>query len=68
MPATTPRPSSSEQPPSIRTRGRVQSESPAAIVGIRSRRPLTLKMIRRLHEGLGIPAEALIKLRPDRAA
>lgn len=24
-------------------------------------RPLTLKMIRRLHEGLGIPAESLIK-------
>lgn len=32
------------------------------------RRPLTLKMIWRLHEGLGIPAESLIKLRPDRAA
>jgi HTH-type transcriptional regulator/antitoxin HigA len=32
------------------------------------RRPLTLKMIRRLHEGLGIPAESLIKLKPDRAA
>jgi HTH-type transcriptional regulator/antitoxin HigA len=25
------------------------------------KRPLTLKMIRRLHEGLGIPAECLIK-------
>lgn len=25
------------------------------------KRPLTLKMIRRLHEGLGIPAESLIK-------
>ena len=25
------------------------------------KRPLTLQMIRRLHEGLGIPAEALIK-------
>jgi hypothetical protein len=53
MPATTPRPPSSEQvaafvgtggrlrrnrwPPSIGTRGRVQSESPAAIVGIRRR-------------------------------
>ena len=24
-------------------------------------RPLTLSMIRRLHEGLGIPAECLIK-------
>jgi HTH-type transcriptional regulator / antitoxin HigA len=32
------------------------------------RRPLTLKMIWRLHEGLDIPAESLIKLRPDRAA
>jgi HTH-type transcriptional regulator / antitoxin HigA len=31
-------------------------------------RPLTLKMICRLHEGLGIPAESLIKLRPDRVA
>ena len=27
------------------------------------RRPLTLKMIWRLHEGLGIPAESLIKKR-----
>ena len=26
------------------------------------KRPLTLKMIRRLHEGLGIPAESLIKV------
>ena len=25
------------------------------------KRPLTLKMIRRLHEGLGIPAESLIR-------
>ena len=25
------------------------------------KRPLTLKMIRRLHEGLGIPADSLIK-------
>jgi len=32
------------------------------------RRSLTLKMIWRLHEGLGIPAESLIKLTPDRAA
>jgi HTH-type transcriptional regulator/antitoxin HigA len=32
------------------------------------RRPLTLKMIRRLHEGLGIPAESLIKMGQDRAA
>ena len=26
------------------------------------RRPLTLKMIRQLHEGLGIPADSLIKM------
>jgi HTH-type transcriptional regulator/antitoxin HigA len=32
------------------------------------KRPLTLTMIWRLHEGLGIPAESLIKVRPDRAA
>ncbi len=32
------------------------------------KRPLTLKMIRRLHEGLGIPAESLIKSGQDRAA
>ena len=32
------------------------------------KRPLTLRMIRRLHEGLGIPAESLIKARHDRAA
>ena len=27
------------------------------------KRPLTLQMIRRLHEGLGIPAKSLIKER-----
>ena len=32
------------------------------------RRPLTLKMIRQLHQGLGIPAESLIKIAQDRAA
>lgn len=32
------------------------------------RRELTLSMIRRLHEGLGIPAESLIKVGQDRAA
>jgi HTH-type transcriptional regulator/antitoxin HigA len=32
------------------------------------RRPLTLKMINRLHRGLGIPAESLIKIGPGRAA
>jgi antitoxin component HigA of HigAB toxin-antitoxin module len=29
---------------------------------------LTLKMIQRLHTGLGIPAESLIKLSRNRAA
>lgn len=32
------------------------------------KRPLTLKMIWQLHEGLGIPAESLIKSGRDRAA
>jgi HTH-type transcriptional regulator/antitoxin HigA len=32
------------------------------------RRPLTLKMIWRLHQGLGIPAESLIKISEERAA
>jgi HTH-type transcriptional regulator/antitoxin HigA len=32
------------------------------------KRPLTLKMINRLHRGLGIPAESLIKVPHDRAA
>jgi HTH-type transcriptional regulator / antitoxin HigA len=32
------------------------------------KRPLTLKMIWRLHEGLGIPAESLIKVAQERAA
>src|SRR5262249_22113386 len=32
------------------------------------KRPLTLTMVRRLHEGLGIPAESLIKSGPKRAA
>ena len=35
---------------------------------LNGRRELTLGMIRRLHEGLGIPAESLIKIRQDRAA
>jgi HTH-type transcriptional regulator / antitoxin HigA len=32
------------------------------------RRPLTLKMIQRLHAGLRIPAESLLKIGHDRAA
>jgi HTH-type transcriptional regulator/antitoxin HigA len=32
------------------------------------RRPLTLRMVWRLHKGLGIPAESLIKIPEDRAA
>jgi HTH-type transcriptional regulator / antitoxin HigA len=32
------------------------------------KRPLTLAMLRRLHEGLGIPAESLIKVGRERAA
>jgi HTH-type transcriptional regulator/antitoxin HigA len=32
------------------------------------KRPLTLKMIRRLHDALGIPAESLIKSVQDKAA
>ena len=32
------------------------------------KRPLTLVMVRRLHEGLGIPAESLIKASRKRAA
>jgi len=32
------------------------------------KRPLTLTMVRRLHEGLGIPAESLIKAGRKRAA
>jgi HTH-type transcriptional regulator / antitoxin HigA len=32
------------------------------------KRPLTLKMIQRLHAGLRIPAESLIKVGRDRAA
>ena len=35
---------------------------------LKRKRPLTLKMIWRLHTGLGIPAESLIKLPEDRAA
>jgi HTH-type transcriptional regulator/antitoxin HigA len=31
------------------------------------KRPLTLAMVRRLHEGLGIPAESLIKSRQTAA-
>jgi HTH-type transcriptional regulator / antitoxin HigA len=32
------------------------------------KRPLTLPMVRRLHEGLGIPAESLIRARREEAA
>jgi HTH-type transcriptional regulator/antitoxin HigA len=32
------------------------------------KRPLTLKMIQRLHAGLRIPAESLLKIGSDRAA
>jgi HTH-type transcriptional regulator / antitoxin HigA len=32
------------------------------------KRPLTLRMVWRLHEGLGIPAESLIKIPNERAA
>jgi HTH-type transcriptional regulator/antitoxin HigA len=32
------------------------------------RRPLTLRMVWRLHKGLGIPAESLIRVRQDDAA
>jgi HTH-type transcriptional regulator/antitoxin HigA len=32
------------------------------------KRRLTLKMIQRLHKGLGIPAESLIKAGQDQAA
>ena len=32
------------------------------------KRPLTLSMIQRLHAGLGIPAESLIKVHRNRAA
>lgn len=32
------------------------------------KRPLTLKMVWRLHQGLGIPAESLIKAAEDQAA
>ena len=32
------------------------------------KRPLTLAMVRRLHEGLGIPAESLIKTGREKAA
>ncbi len=32
------------------------------------KRPLTLKMVWRLHQGLGIPAESLIKVPEDEAA
>src|ERR1700737_936442 len=32
------------------------------------KRPLTLAMVQRLHEGLGIPAESLIKVAGERAA
>ena len=47
--------------PFIGTRNRVYEV-------LNRRRSLTLQMIWRLHQGLGIPAESLIKVRPKRAA
>jgi len=35
---------------------------------LNGKRPLTLRMVRRLHEGLGIPAESLIKVGEEVAA
>ena len=35
---------------------------------LNGKRPLTLKMVWRLHKGLGIPAESLIKQQRDQAA
>ena len=35
---------------------------------LNSKRPLTLRMVWRLHRGLGIPAESLIKAGEERAA
>ena len=35
---------------------------------LNGKRPLTLRMIRRLHEGLGIPAESLLKVGEEAAA
>jgi HTH-type transcriptional regulator/antitoxin HigA len=35
---------------------------------LNGKRPLTLGMIRRLHAGLGIPAESLLKMEDGRAA
>lgn len=47
--------------PSIGSRNRVYEI-------LNRRRPLTVKMIWRLHRNLGIPAESLIRLPADRAA
>jgi len=35
---------------------------------LNGKRPLTLRMVWRLHRGLGIPAESLIKMAEDEAA
>ena len=48
--------------------GRQRKQSPNVSAKPNHRRSLTLKMIWRLHEGLGIPAESRIKVRQDRAA
>jgi HTH-type transcriptional regulator/antitoxin HigA len=41
---------------------------PDPVEAINRKRPLTLRMVWRLHKGLGIPAESLIKVPDDRAA
>lgn len=56
--------------------GGLQARDLIPFIGSRNRvyevlnrkRPLTLKMIWRLHTGLGIPAESLIKTGRDKAA
>jgi HTH-type transcriptional regulator / antitoxin HigA len=47
--------------PFIGTRNRVYEV-------LNRKRPLTLKMIRQLHKGLGIPAESLIRMEKHQAA
>jgi hypothetical protein len=50
--------------PARRISGRVES---LTVRVLNRRRELTLNMIRRLHAGLGIPAESLIKVGPKAA-
>ena len=52
----------------VQSQGRTLANRNRVYEVLNRKRPLTLKMIWRLHKGLGIPAESLIRMGEDQAA